>query len=293
MAVKFNTVKSIKQALIGPNILFSAAYLLFSAEVCTGGMSKNQPSSQINHIPRSSLAGKPVDQMNNVEGLEEASFNTYGLGLYQSVIPDKIGKHEVLNDLVAPKKKVVLVSDGDKVDESLVSNQSQVEDISPKQSVETKVIDGSNRPNENMDGSDYTDGPANDTNIIGQELLRQQNILRVLHTDCNQGCFGGKDIGYCYHRFDINKILKDAPTENIIEIRHFVIVSCLKASEGAYFFDKKAEVVEWFFKQPLQYIAHQYDRSILDLVIKQVKENEHAYSKRITDLVEALIEKIG
>ncbi|MGI2298932.1 hypothetical protein ACRRVB_04080 [Candidatus Cardinium hertigii] len=54
MALKFNTLKSIKQALIGPNILSPAAYLLFGAEVCSRGIPQNQPSSQINHIARSS-----------------------------------------------------------------------------------------------------------------------------------------------------------------------------------------------------------------------------------------------
>ncbi|MGI2298933.1 hypothetical protein ACRRVB_04085 [Candidatus Cardinium hertigii] len=79
MAYKFNTLKSIKKGLIGPNILFPAAYLLFSAEVCTGG-AKNKPSNQMGQVLHASLSAKPVVLQDKVvENLEQSKDKTEGV----------------------------------------------------------------------------------------------------------------------------------------------------------------------------------------------------------------------
>ncbi|MGI2257262.1 hypothetical protein ACRRVD_01675 [Candidatus Cardinium hertigii] len=74
MAYKFNTLKSIKQALIAPNILFPAAYLLFSAEVCTR-TPKYQPIRNSANASLLPLTAKPVVQLNAIEGLETSTGN--------------------------------------------------------------------------------------------------------------------------------------------------------------------------------------------------------------------------
>ncbi|CCM09788.1 protein of unknown function [Cardinium endosymbiont cEper1 of Encarsia pergandiella] len=313
MTPKFNILKSIKQVLIGSNILFPVAYLLFSAEVCSGGMLKNQPSNKISHTPPLSLAAKPVDQLNNIEGVAEADPNTDLLDLFhrdQSVIPVKIRKGVVLNDLVASQKKSVAHADKVAV---LLSNQAQ-EDVSPEQSQETKVIDASNRPNENIDGSNHTDGPAtiqqdtppnlkpfseanqtkaNHSDMTDKELNQQKVRLSVLNRNCTKNCAYKGCASSCFHTIYIDEILTHAPTEYIVDLRRFVINKCLEASKGTYYFDKKVNVVEWFFNQPVQDIVQQYDRSILDLVIKQVHASNHPYSSSVMDSVQALMEKIG
>ncbi|MGI2299525.1 hypothetical protein [Candidatus Cardinium hertigii] len=90
MAYKFNKIKSIKKGLIGPNILFPAAYLLFSAEVCTGG-AKNKPTNQMGRT-LSSLAAKPVAHLDKIEeGMERSKDNTEALAAGELVDPlDKI-----------------------------------------------------------------------------------------------------------------------------------------------------------------------------------------------------------
>ncbi|MGI2257261.1 hypothetical protein ACRRVD_01670 [Candidatus Cardinium hertigii] len=86
MPYKFNTLKSIKKGLIAPNILFPAAYLLFSAEVCTGSL-KNKRSSQSANAPLLSLAAKPVDQLNTIEELSQFEDNPYWSAEWLSLNP--------------------------------------------------------------------------------------------------------------------------------------------------------------------------------------------------------------
>jgi len=293
MTIKFNAFKSIKQALIGTNIVFPAVYILFSAEVCSRGIPKNQPSSQISRTAPVSLADKPIGQL---EELEDADPNRYALDLFhrdQSVIPVQIRKPVVSNDLVALQKKSS--AHADKVAELLLSNQPQVEDVSPKQYLETMVIDPSNRPNEHMDGPDQTDGPATiqqdpplnfkpfsaanqtsgtDPEIIDKEKKHQQYTLYMLQEDYSPTIHFKTPCS----KSRMNAIRWRSPDQYIVELRHFFIKASLEALEGAYGY-RKVDAVKWFFKQPVQDIVKQYDRSILDLVIKEVEENQEGYKK--------------
>ncbi|MGI2298928.1 hypothetical protein ACRRVB_04060 [Candidatus Cardinium hertigii] len=63
MATKYNTCKFIKQGLVHPNILFTAAYLVFSAEVCTSS-SKHRSR---NGIGNGYVATPKVKQINKIE----------------------------------------------------------------------------------------------------------------------------------------------------------------------------------------------------------------------------------
>ncbi|MGI2299528.1 hypothetical protein [Candidatus Cardinium hertigii] len=83
MKINFNKNKSIKQGLVVPNILFTAAYLLFSADVCTR-MPNYKLSSYSTNAPLLSLAAKPVDPLDTIEGLSEFEVNPYWLALYRT-----------------------------------------------------------------------------------------------------------------------------------------------------------------------------------------------------------------
>ena len=69
-----NTLKYIKQGLLSSNILFPAAYLLFSAEVCTR-MAKDRSSNHIANASLLPLTAKPVVQLNVIEGMEPSAGN--------------------------------------------------------------------------------------------------------------------------------------------------------------------------------------------------------------------------
>mgnify|MGYP000923169501 CR=1 FL=1 len=77
MTPKFHTLKSIKQALIGPNILFSSAYLLFSAEVCTR-TAKNRSSSYRANTSLLSLSTNPGSNLDAIKGLSPSPSNQDG-----------------------------------------------------------------------------------------------------------------------------------------------------------------------------------------------------------------------
>ncbi|CCM09791.1 protein of unknown function [Cardinium endosymbiont cEper1 of Encarsia pergandiella] len=62
MASKYNIYKSITQGLVGPNILFPAVYLLFSAEICTSSP-KDKPR---NGIGNEYVATLQVKQTNKI-----------------------------------------------------------------------------------------------------------------------------------------------------------------------------------------------------------------------------------
>ncbi|MGI2298929.1 hypothetical protein ACRRVB_04065 [Candidatus Cardinium hertigii] len=119
MATKSNIYRSIKQGLVHPNILFTAAYLLFSAEVCTGAL-KNKPNGYSAHVPLLSLAAKPVDQLDTMERLAQFEVNPYWLDLCHanrsplsinvSTPSSKLISEKVAAGEIAPKKVAVVPS---------------------------------------------------------------------------------------------------------------------------------------------------------------------------------------
>ncbi|MGI2257260.1 WH2 domain-containing protein [Candidatus Cardinium hertigii] len=68
MASKHNKYKFITQGLVGPNILFPAVYLLFSAEICTSSP-KDKPR---NGIGNRYVATPQVNQMNKIEEINDS-----------------------------------------------------------------------------------------------------------------------------------------------------------------------------------------------------------------------------
>ncbi|CDG49494.1 WH2 domain-containing protein [Cardinium endosymbiont of Bemisia tabaci] len=69
MAYKFNKIKSFKKGLIGPNILFPAAYLLFSAEICTS----SPKHKSRNGIGNGYIATPQVNQTNKIEEISDSA----------------------------------------------------------------------------------------------------------------------------------------------------------------------------------------------------------------------------
>ncbi|MGI2262334.1 hypothetical protein ACRRVA_03470 [Candidatus Cardinium hertigii] len=140
MAYKFNTLKCIKKGLIGPNILFPAAYILFSAEVCTGG-AKNKPVDRMQQVLRTALPVNSVDQLDMKKNLESAEGKA--LEAAESVDPsDKIaedleGSEGSTEGLEAGES----VDPSDKIAEDLEGSESSTEGLEAGESVDQPKVD--------------------------------------------------------------------------------------------------------------------------------------------------------
>ncbi|MGI2298930.1 hypothetical protein ACRRVB_04070 [Candidatus Cardinium hertigii] len=77
MSCTFNTLKSIKKGLISSNILFSAVYLLFSAEVCTRNNKNRSVSYKTNASPLG-WPSEPVPSPDAIKGMEPSAGNGDG-----------------------------------------------------------------------------------------------------------------------------------------------------------------------------------------------------------------------
>jgi len=144
MAYKFNKLKSIKKGLIGPNILFPAAYLLFSAEVCTG-RGTNNPGHPMQQVLRSSLPVNPVDPLDMKKDLERAEGNV--LAADEPVDPsDKVvegleGSEDDTEELKAANPDDAL----NKIAENLEGSEGKTNKsvVNPVQAVEAVVVSDS------------------------------------------------------------------------------------------------------------------------------------------------------
>jgi len=124
MACKFNKYKSIHKGV--PNIAFMAAYLLFSAEVCTGPL-KNRPSSHISNLLPLSLAAKPVDQLDTIEELAQFEGNADWLHLYHA---NRLGL-SVNVSTASSKLPLVPIASGAKIPKKLAVAPIVGEGIAP------------------------------------------------------------------------------------------------------------------------------------------------------------------
>ena len=296
MACKFNTYKSIYKGV--PNILFTAAYLLFSAELCTSSP-KDKPR---NGTGNRSLAIDQVKQIYKIEAISDLEGEANDLSQLDEVRDDltidSIEDDESFDSdsgttigLVKPLEQSVVQdkvkSSPESSEQSVVQNDTKASSVATTSSVQQQddsngvihlpgasdenthapLADNSQSSSNRVGGANTQDASppseisqSNPDNKELDEKLSDKDILSILNDNTKDR-----------HKETMSQIMKFLCQSRMYsdKVKSVALEKFLVAPAGMYS-DDKVILLHNFFDQKFNNLRITYDDSILDLAIKQV-----------------------